>query len=339
MVNGQTSPSRGPPRSRRARRARGAARAGRARRRRPCAGRCCRSRAPPRGSPGTPPPAPRSTPRAARPSRSTGIPTRGGVLAQQLVAARHEPRLERARLRVEAGVEQRGVRLAGAGAHVRAGLEQRHAQVEPAQLTRDRAADHARADDRHIRVGRAPAPAQYRHIRRLSAGGTRPPRRPRSRARARGPSSSDSPRPCRSCSGSMSPGPEKNRSAVGELAELAAGQPRAHDRVAVGERLAHLGVGDRPRVDVRAQRAGVHHGGVRVRVLALGVGREPAEVARRRGSGRWTVSPTTFVASGATRCPVALDERRHAAGRPRCRAASPARSRTCPPRRPCAGRW
>ena len=180
------------------------------------------------------------------------------------------------------------------------------------QLTRDRAADHARADDRDVRIERVPHAAQYRHIRRLSAGGTRRARRPRCRARARGPSSSGSPRPCRSCSGSMSSGPEKNAPPAASSAELAPAQPRTHDRVAVGERLAHLGVGDRPRVDVRSQRARVHHGGVRA--------------ARMRARRRPRAAPRSPAGAGEAGRGLAHHLRRH---RGHARAGSPRRARPC----------
>ena len=63
-----------------------------------------------------------------------------GVVGQQPEPARHQPCLERAGLGVEAGVEQRGVRLARAGPHVRPGLQQGHTQVEVRQLARNGAA-------------------------------------------------------------------------------------------------------------------------------------------------------------------------------------------------------
>ena len=158
VVNGHTSPSRGHlDRSVRAgAEVRLAPRT--ARRRPPCAGRCCRSPARASRMAGNSAACSSFHATSSAPVRSTGIPTRAAYSLEQLVAARHEPRLERPGLRVEPGVEQRRVRLARAGAHVRAGLEQRHAQVEPAQLAGDRAADDARADDRHIRIGRVPHP-------------------------------------------------------------------------------------------------------------------------------------------------------------------------------------
>ena len=58
--------------------------------------------------------------------------------------ARDQPRLERARLGVEAGVEQGRVRLAGPRADVRTGLQQRHVELVARQLTCDRRADHRR---------------------------------------------------------------------------------------------------------------------------------------------------------------------------------------------------
>ncbi len=84
------------------------------------------------------------------------------VAAEQLVAAHHQPRLERARLGVEPGVQQRRVGLAGAGAHVRARLEQHHAQVEARELARDRAAHHSRPRDQDIGVEPALHAREYR---------------------------------------------------------------------------------------------------------------------------------------------------------------------------------
>jgi hypothetical protein len=85
-----------------------------------------------------------------------------GVVGQQLEPACHQPRLQRAGLGVEAGVEQRGVRLARARPHVGSGLEQGHTKVEAGQLPRERATHHARADDGHVRVERLVHGPQYR---------------------------------------------------------------------------------------------------------------------------------------------------------------------------------
>lgn len=71
---------------------------------------------------------------------------------EQIVAARDEPRLERPRLGVEARVEDRRVGLARAGPHV-AGVDQRDAQVEPCELSRDRSAHHPGADDGDVEIG------------------------------------------------------------------------------------------------------------------------------------------------------------------------------------------
>ena len=91
------------------------------------------------------------------------------VLAEQLVAARHQGRLERARLGVEAGVEQGGVGLAGAGAHVGPRLEQGDAEVEAGELARDRAAHHAGPRYQDVRV----EPAL--HIRSIAPSVSAPP--------------------------------------------------------------------------------------------------------------------------------------------------------------------
>ena len=107
---------------------------------------------------------------SSAPVRSTGMPTRSAYSDSSSEPARHEPRLERARLGVEAGVEQRGVRLARAGPHVRPGLEQGHPQVEARQLARDRAADHARADDGDVGVERLLHGRQYRVGGRAATG-------------------------------------------------------------------------------------------------------------------------------------------------------------------------
>ena len=88
------------------------------------------------------------------------------VLAEQLIAARHQTGLERARLGVEARVEQRGVGLAGAGAHVGPRLEQRDTEVEAGELARDRAAHHAGPRDQDVRVEPAPHAREYRGLRR-----------------------------------------------------------------------------------------------------------------------------------------------------------------------------
>ena len=74
------------------------------------------------------------------------------VAAELLVAAHDELGFERPRLRVEAGVQQSGVRLARAGADVGARLEQRDAQVEERQLAGDRAADNAAAGYQDVAV-------------------------------------------------------------------------------------------------------------------------------------------------------------------------------------------
>ena len=120
------------------------------------------------------------------------------VVGQQPVAAHDELGLERARLGVEAGVQQRRVRLARPGAHVRPRLEQGHAQGELRQLARDRAADHASPDDQDIGFGparhareylvrrwpRPPGRASRRSTRRCTRRRTRPrPRAPRQATR------------------------------------------------------------------------------------------------------------------------------------------------------------
>ena len=84
------------------------------------------------------------------------------VVGQEVEPACHQPRLEGARLGVEARVEQRCVRLARAGPNVGARLEQGHAEVEPSQLPRDRTAHHPRADDGHVRIERLLHGPQYR---------------------------------------------------------------------------------------------------------------------------------------------------------------------------------
>jgi hypothetical protein len=91
-----------------------------------------------------------------------GYPHTRGVVGQQLEPARHQPRLQRARLGVEPRVKQRGVRLARACPHVGSGLEQDHTQVEPRELARDRAPHHPAADDRDVRVERLLHGRQYR---------------------------------------------------------------------------------------------------------------------------------------------------------------------------------
>jgi hypothetical protein len=74
----------------------------------------------------------------------------GRVLAEQLVAAGDQARLDRPGLRVESGVQNRRVRLAGAGAYVRSGLDQDAVCATKAELARDGAADRARARDRDV---------------------------------------------------------------------------------------------------------------------------------------------------------------------------------------------
>jgi len=69
-----------------------------------------------------------------------------------MLAAGDEARLQGPRLGVEAGVEDRRVGLARAGAHVDLGLDQRQAQVEAGKLPGDRRADVAGADDRDVAV-------------------------------------------------------------------------------------------------------------------------------------------------------------------------------------------
>ena len=90
------------------------------------------------------------------------------VAAELLVAAHDELGLERPRLRVEARVQQSGVRLARAGADVGARLEQRHAQVEERQLAGDRAADDAAAGYQDIAVEPALHAREY-PVRRVAA--------------------------------------------------------------------------------------------------------------------------------------------------------------------------
>jgi hypothetical protein len=103
-----------------------------------------------------------------------------GVRAEQREAAADEARLERARLRVEAGVQQRGVRLARAGADIATGLEQRDPQAVAAELARDRGADDAGAHDDDVALVRghparpASAAAAARQRSRRSAASSAP---------------------------------------------------------------------------------------------------------------------------------------------------------------------
>src|SRR5262245_18623689 len=72
--------------------------------------------------------------------------------AEQLVASAVESGLERARRHVEPGVEERRVRLAGAGTDIGARLEQRAPELEAAELSRNGRADHTAADDNDVAV-------------------------------------------------------------------------------------------------------------------------------------------------------------------------------------------
>ena len=72
------------------------------------------------------------------------------VLQEQRMAAPHEPSLERAGLGVEARVQDRRVRLAGAGADVVAGFEEDAGDLVLREVARDRRTDHAGADDGDI---------------------------------------------------------------------------------------------------------------------------------------------------------------------------------------------
>jgi hypothetical protein len=76
-----------------------------------------------------------------------GNPDPVRVLLEQEAAPRDELRLEGSRLRIEAGVQQRRVGLARARADVGAGFQQRTVELETRELTCDRRADDARADD------------------------------------------------------------------------------------------------------------------------------------------------------------------------------------------------
>ena len=69
-----------------------------------------------------------------------------GVVEQQPVAARDEPGFQRAGLGVIAGVQDRGVGLAGAGADV-ARVQEHDAQLKARQFARDGGADIPGADD------------------------------------------------------------------------------------------------------------------------------------------------------------------------------------------------
>ena len=70
-----------------------------------------------------------------------------GVVAEQLVAARHQSRLERFGGRVVSGVQQRGIGLAGAVTDVVACLEQGHREFRARECARNRGADDPGADD------------------------------------------------------------------------------------------------------------------------------------------------------------------------------------------------
>ena len=69
------------------------------------------------------------------------------VGAQQGVAAPHELRLQRAGLGIEAGMQDRGVRLAGPGADVAGGVEENAAQAVLGKLAGNGGTDDAGADD------------------------------------------------------------------------------------------------------------------------------------------------------------------------------------------------
>jgi hypothetical protein len=101
------------------------------------------------------------------------------VVAQQPVTAADEPRLERARFRVETGVQESRVGLAGSGADVGTGLQQRTAQLEATELARDRGADDPGADYGDVPVGCAyvslRASPRVATLRRPPARAPRPP--------------------------------------------------------------------------------------------------------------------------------------------------------------------
>lgn len=73
-----------------------------------------------------------------------------GVVAQQVVAASHEPGLQGARFRVEACVQDGGVCLAGSVSDVVAGFEQRHGDVVAGQFACDGRADNASSDHHDV---------------------------------------------------------------------------------------------------------------------------------------------------------------------------------------------
>lgn len=65
--------------------------------------------------------------------------------------ARNQPGLMGARLGIEPGVPDRGVRLAGAGAHIRCGLKQHHLQALAHQGAGNSAADDSATDHRNVK--------------------------------------------------------------------------------------------------------------------------------------------------------------------------------------------
>ena len=109
---------------------------------------------------------PRDEQRAGALDRDAG---RLGVVAEQGVPARARAGLQRARGRVEPGVQDRGVGLAGAVADVVAGLEQRHRQRRAGECAGDRGADDAAADDGDVCIVGAMRVAH--HVREDRRGG------------------------------------------------------------------------------------------------------------------------------------------------------------------------
>jgi hypothetical protein len=84
-----------------------------------------------------------------------GDPGLRRVGREKRVAARDQARLGRAGLGVEAGVEDRGVGLAGARTDVRAGLDQRNAEAGAPEAAGDGRTHDAGSDDRDVDCVRA----------------------------------------------------------------------------------------------------------------------------------------------------------------------------------------
>src|SRR6266851_189914 len=84
-----------------------------------------------------------------------------GVVMQQAAAPAKQPALQAARHRVEACVQDRGVRLGGPGADITRRVHQHAAQLIAGDRAGDRGADHPGTDDDDIRdaVARHPAAA------------------------------------------------------------------------------------------------------------------------------------------------------------------------------------